>query len=87
VITVEESALAELLSSIGDCLTPETAARLINVRAPEKYQRRMENLAEKSTEGTLTPNEADEYRSLIAAGNFMAILQSKARQVASSART
>ena len=80
-VAVHDSPLADLLSSIGDCLTPEVAKRLVVLRAPEKYQRRIETLAEKSTEGQLSAAEAEEYRSLVTAGNVMAVLQSKARQL------
>jgi hypothetical protein len=42
-------------------------------------QGRIEELADKCTEGWLTPEERDEYEALIRVGNFIAILQAKAR--------
>ena len=44
-------------------------------------QGRIEELADKCTEGGLTPEERDEYDALIRVGNFVAILQAKARRL------
>ncbi len=71
--------LDELLEPIGACLTPEVAERLAQLRAPETVQVRIEELARKSEEGTLSDTEREEYDSFVSAGNFIAILQSKAR--------
>ena len=46
-------------------------------------QERIEELADKSTEGMLTPEERDEYEALVRVGNFVAILQAKARRLLS----
>jgi hypothetical protein len=37
--------------------------------------------ADKCTEGRLTPEERDEYEAMIRVGNFVAILQAKARRL------
>lgn len=71
--------LDELLEPIGACLTPEVAERLAQLRAPETVQVRIEELARKSEEGTLSDTEREEYDAFVSAGNFIAILQSKAR--------
>jgi hypothetical protein len=39
----------------------------------------MDELAEKCNEGKLTPDEREEYETSIRFGNFIAILQAKAR--------
>ena len=44
-------------------------------------QGRIEELADKCTEGSLTPEERDEYEAMIRVGNFVAILQAKARRL------
>ncbi len=41
----------------------------------------MEDLARKSEEGTLSDDEREEYDAFVSAGNFIAILQSKARRL------
>ena len=73
--------LNELLAPLGDCLTPEVAQRIVRLRAPEAVQTRIEELATKSTENRLSKLERDEYDALVSAGNFIAILQAKARRL------
>ena len=70
-----------MLDPIGACLTPEMADRLVRLRAPESVAARMEDLARKSEEGTLSDDEREEYDAFVSAGNFIAILQSKARRL------
>ena len=41
----------------------------------------MEDLAGKCNEGKLTPDERDEYETNIRFGNFLAIIQAKARRM------
>lgn len=73
--------LDELLDPVAQCLTPEIARRLVALRAPSSVQAHMQELAAKNTEGQLSERERAEYESLVAAGTFIAILQSKARQL------
>ena len=73
--------LDELLAPVGACFTPEVAERLTKLRAPESVQARMEELARKSEEDTLSDNEREEYDAFVSAGNFIAVLQSKARRL------
>ena len=73
--------LDELLEPVGACFTPEVAERLTRLVAPESTQMRMEQLARKSEDGSLTETEREEYAALVSAGNFIAILQSKARKL------
>ena len=73
--------LDELLEPIGACLTPEVADRLAQLVAPESVQARMQELAQKSAEGALSDHERAEYEAFVSAGNFIAILQSKARRL------
>jgi uncharacterized protein YnzC (UPF0291/DUF896 family) len=48
---------------------------------PEAAQARIEDLARKSAEGTLSDSESQEYEALVSAGTFIAILQSHARRL------
>lgn len=73
--------LDRLLAPIGDCLTPEVAEKLVNLRADTVVQARLEELAAKSTEGTLTDAERAEYDSYIHTLDVLAVLQAKARGV------
>lgn len=73
--------LDELLEPLGACLTLDVAERLAKLRAPESVQARIAALARKSDEGTLSDTEREEYEVFVSAGNFIAILQSKARRL------
>ena len=73
--------LDKIFEPFGEVMTPETAARFAEMRADEDVQRRIDDLASKCTEGTLTDDERDEYDTYIQAIDFISILQSKARQM------
>ncbi|AUX45249.1 uncharacterized protein SOCE26_067300 [Sorangium cellulosum] len=79
------AAIARLLDPVGRCLTPEVARALVSLRADAETQARIEELADKCTEGTLSPDERDEYSAYVAAIDFLTVLQSKARAVLASA--
>jgi len=74
--------LTELLDPLGECMTPEVARRVIDLRASPEASARMQLLASKSSLGSLTTAEREEYESCVAAGTFIAILQAKARKMA-----
>jgi hypothetical protein len=75
--------IERVLSAVGECLDRQSAEALIQVRADDQMQERIEELADKSTEGMLAPEERDEYEALVRVGNFVAILQAKARRLLS----
>lgn len=69
------------MEPVGACLTPEVADRLTKLRAPASLQERIEELARRSEVGELSKGETEEYEAFVAAGTFIAILQSKARKL------
>jgi hypothetical protein len=73
--------LDRIFEPFGEVMTPETAARFVEMRADAEVQRRIDELADKCTEGTLTDEESQEYDAYIQAIDFIGIMQSKARQV------
>ena len=74
--------LDRLVDSLGECcLTPETARRLVRLKADRKMRARVDYLAGRCTEGMLTPNERAEYGMYVSYSTFVAILKSKARQL------
>ena len=73
--------LDELFEPVGRCLTPDVARRIAALRASPQVQLKLDDFAEKSTEGTLTSDERDEYEMCVRAINFIGILQAKARAV------
>ena len=70
---------------IGDILepvlTPDLAKRIVDLRADEATQARLEELAEKCSEGLLTPEEQRDYESYVEAIDVVSILQAKARRL------
>lgn len=57
------------------------ARRLVNFRADSETQARVEELADKCSEGELSPAERREYEAYVRAIHLVSILQSKARMV------
>jgi len=68
-----------LVEPVARALTPEVARAIVRLRADPEVQARMEELADKCNEGRLTPEEREEYETAVRFGNFLAILQAKAR--------
>ena len=84
--TPSESTLLDgLLEPFSDCLTPEVAQKLVNLHANEAVVARVEELADKCNEGTLTPDERAEYESYVSALLVISILQAKARKLLGTA--
>jgi hypothetical protein len=54
---------------------------LLRLRADPQLQARIEALADKSTEGQLTPEEREEYEALIRVGQFVSLRQANARRL------
>ena len=77
----ETSILAQLLEPIAQCMTPELAQRIAELRATPEAQARIDELADKCNEGELTPEEAAEYDSYVDAIDLIAVLQAQARDV------
>ncbi len=73
--------LDRLVDPLSHCLTPESARRLLELCADPKLQAVVDNLAEKSEAGTLTPAEQADYASYVSFATFVALLKSKARQL------
>jgi hypothetical protein len=80
-VMVSSEVLEELFNPLGECLTPEVAGRLVALRAPRRVQARIDELADKCSDGTLTPEERVVYESYLRAINFIGVLQAKARRV------
>ena len=58
---------------------------MVEYRADESLQSRIEELAAKCDKGELTEVERTEYEGYVRANNFVAILQAKARQLLANA--
>ena len=75
----KSSALSRFLDPVTSLLTPEVARRIVDFRADEKTQERLDELAQKSNEGLLTSEERTEYEGYVRAIDLITILQLKAR--------
>ena len=73
--------LDELVASLGECLTPESARRLLALTADPKLQARVDELAGRHSRGELSAEEQAEYGRCVSYSTFVAILKSKARQL------
>ena len=78
--------LDRLIDPLGDCLTKETARRLVSLKPDRELQTRVDQLARKCSAGTLTPEEREEYGQYVSFGTFVAILKSKARLLLAHSR-
>ena len=78
--------LDQLVAPLGNCLTPESARRLLAVKADPKLQARVHDLAGRHSRGVLTPEEQAEYGGYVYFDTFVAILKSKARQLLAASR-
>lgn len=77
--TLDMPVLDRLLDPVGRVLTPEVAKRLVRLRFDQKAHARIDRLARKCNEVTLTPTERSEYETYVYTLDFIAVLQAKAR--------
>ena len=73
--------LDRIFEPLQDILTVDTAQRIVDWRADEATQIRLDELADKCTEGSLSSAEREEYDAYVRAIDFIGILQAKARSV------
>jgi hypothetical protein len=75
--------LSRLLDPVGRCLTPEVevAQQLVALQVDPAVQARLEELADKCTEGQLSADERTEYETYVQALEFIAVLQAQARSL------
>ena len=71
--------LERLLDPVSASLNEEAARKLIGLKADAKARARVAELARKCNEGELTAAERADYEMYVLAGDFIAILQAKAR--------
>jgi hypothetical protein len=77
----EAAIWARLIESQPAELTPEAAKYLQGLRFTENDQARLQELADRSQDGTLSEDEGREFDSYLHIGNLLAVMQSKARLV------
>jgi hypothetical protein len=78
--TQASSVLDEFLDPLARSLPVEAARIIASFRASPQTQARIDELADKCNEGSLTAEERHEYEDYVDAIDFVAILQAKARE-------
>lgn len=79
--------LDELLDPLAQCLDMESSRRIVQFGITPSFQQKVDVLAERANEGTLTDEERADYESLINATDFISILKQKAlRRLTSDSR-
>jgi hypothetical protein len=68
-----------ILERLSRCIRGDAKDELLNIRAEPPLQERIDDLARRCDEGELTLQELSEYETYIKFGNFIAILQAKAK--------
>lgn len=82
---VTETTLERFVDHLIRSFTPELAKHFAELPQPDvEFQARLEQLADKANEGTLSAGEASEYDTYIELMDFVALLPLKARVCASS---
>lgn len=79
--TRSHQVLDRFLNPVRDILTPEVAQAIVDLRADQVTQDRIEDLAHRHHEGQLDADELAEYEALVNGANLIAVLQAKARSV------
>jgi hypothetical protein len=78
-----KNAFERILQPLAAHLPIEAAASVASFELSAEVQERLECLADKSTAGTLTTAEREEYSSFVTALDFVVTFQSLARRLAS----
>jgi hypothetical protein len=74
------STLDRFLDPVMSCFTPQVAKNLVELRLDPELTARIEYLANRANEGTISPDEDEEYKDYIEGGDVVALLQAKARR-------
>lgn len=71
--------LDRILEPVSASLNEEAAQKILALKADRKTQALVNKLADKCTEGELTPEERRQYELYVMADHFVAVLKAKAR--------
>ncbi len=79
--TLETSAFERSVRPVAEIVFPEKARAVLEFQPAPELRARIEELANRSSEGRLTDAEREEYEGYVRANKFIAILQRLARQM------
>ena len=72
---------------LAECFTTEVAGRIAALRATPEVQNRIDELADKSSAGTLSIEERAEYEAWVRNINVIEVLQAKARKIVAAQKS
>jgi len=81
--TIDADAFDRAVDPVLGLLDRDLALKIADFHADEAPQTRIAELASKANDGELTATETAEYEGYAQANRFLAVLQAKARRVAS----
>lgn len=73
--------LDRILDPVTDAFTPEVARRIVGLKADPEMQSRIDVLATKSNDGSLTDEERAEYKNYVDVIDLISVLQAKSQRV------
>ena len=73
--------IERMLAPAGNSMPEEVARWLTELRADSDLQARIDELADKNTEGAITPQELAEYDQYLEIVEVLAVLQAQARSI------
>ena len=79
--TLETAAFERGVRTVAEIVFPEKSQAVLGFRPAPELQARIEELAAKSTNGTLNEAERSEYEGYVRANKFVAILKRLAREI------
>ena len=80
VMSTAASHIDRILEPLAEAFTPTLAQKLVELRADEEFTNQIEYLRRGANEGTLTPEEAADYKGMVHALDVVSVLQLKARR-------
>ena len=75
----DKSSLEQLLRPLRRGLNAELAALLLRMQADDDVQARYDDLADRNTEGQLSPAEKEELALMVRANALLSVLKAEAR--------
>jgi hypothetical protein len=76
---LESPVIERIIAPLSDCFTQEVAERVANYRIDHEVQARIDDLARKSNEDSLSEAEQAEYDGYVETIDFIGLLQAQAR--------
>jgi len=80
-MSTDTPSIEQLITPVGQCLTPEVAERLVLLRATPELQQQVDVLADKANRGVLSEDERHDYEQYVSFSQFVTLLQIQARNL------